>query len=207
MFQINLFGQMHVTQAITPFMRAQGHGVIAFTSSSAARTMAPFLSHYCASKAALSAYVESLAKELGPQGIDCVSFECGGFMTNLGQPRSESDSSFLDSAPTVEGYLPAFGTLMGMFADYMAFMPGDTKKLAESMVDVIKREGVAKGKPWVYRVSFGCDAYNGAKSKCTEEMRVLQEWKDVSYSTDRDGQGHVPAEQYFVYNSLEAPQK
>jgi short-subunit dehydrogenase len=189
MFQANLFGHMHVTQAILPLFRAQGHGRIGFTSSSISWAPLPFMSHYAASKAALSAYVESLHKEVRPLGIQCVAFECGGFPTHLGQPRDASEVAFGSVGPTVAAYGPLFGELVGMFAaDPMAYMPGDLAKAAMRIVEVIRREGMAAGRQWAVRVALGSDGMSSVRQKCEEQLKLVDEWKDVSYSTDRDEQ-------------------
>ncbi|KAK3346604.1 hypothetical protein B0T25DRAFT_552410 [Lasiosphaeria hispida] len=203
MFTVNLFGQMHVTAAILPLLRAQGHGVVAFTSSSTAWTPLPFMSHYAASKAALSAYVESLRKELQPFGIDTVAFECGGCLTHLGQPRSEGAAAFGSEGTSVSAYGPGLMALGGMFAsDPMAFMPGDPRKVAAGMVDVVKREGLAAGKPWAVRVILGSDAYDSIKQKAAEILTLADGWKDVSYATDRDGYSHETQKVYLEAVSI-----
>ncbi|KAH6971439.1 hypothetical protein BKA56DRAFT_635563 [Ilyonectria sp. MPI-CAGE-AT-0026] len=186
MFQVNLFGQMRMTRAIFPFFRAQGHGCVAFTSSSTVWGPLPFMSHYAASKAALSTYVEALHKEGMPLGIRSVAIECGGMQTSLGQPREESEQTFVQ--PAVAGYLPLFGELMDCFAKSgMDMMPGDVEKVARSMVDVITRKGVAAGRPWTVRVPLGSDGWGYAAKKCEEHLQVLSDWKEASFNTDRDG--------------------
>lgn len=109
---------------------------------------------YSASKAALSSYVESLHKELGPLGIRCVSIECGGFSTNLGQPRSESDSAFgTEGTSRPDAYGPLLAKVGGMFmSDPMKFMPGDLGRVGTAIVDVVKTEGVVRDRNWVARV-------------------------------------------------------
>ncbi|CAM1509577.1 Fc.00g033160.m01.CDS01 [Cosmosporella sp. VM-42] len=188
MFQVNLFGHMRVTQAVMPFLRAQGHGCIGFTSSSTLWAPLPFMSHYAASKAALSAYVEALHKEVRPLGIRCVAFECGGFPTNLGQPRESSKAQFGSDGPTIEAYTPLFGSLVTKFAtNPMTYMPGDVTKAAAMIVDVVKREGLAAGRPWAVRVALGSDGLHSAKQRCEEQLELIKIWKDVGCSTDRDG--------------------
>ncbi|KAH0542441.1 hypothetical protein FGG08_003196 [Glutinoglossum americanum] len=203
MFQVNLFGHMHVTQAILPFLRAQGHGCIGFTSSSTAWAPLPFMSHYAASKAALSVYVESLHKEVRPLGIQCVAFECGGFPTHLGQPRDAGEAGFGSAGPAVAAYGPLFGELVGMFAaDPMAHMPGDLAKAATAVVDIIKREGMAAGRPWAVRVALGSDGMGSVRQKCEEQLKLVDGWKDVSYSTDRDGQRVVTSKEMLKFTSI-----
>jgi short-subunit dehydrogenase len=189
MFQVNLFGHMRITRSILPLFRARGQGRIGFTSSSTAWSVLPFMAHYSASKAALSAFVDGLHKEVRPHGIQCVSFECGGFPTHLGQPRDAGDNGFGAVGPAITEYQPLFGELIGMFAsDPMAHMPGDLEKAAASMVDIVKREGLAAGKAWAVRVAIGSDGMLSAKRRCEEQLELLKSWKDLSCSTDRDGQ-------------------
>ncbi|KAK3385403.1 hypothetical protein B0H63DRAFT_472862 [Podospora didyma] len=204
MFNANLFGAMHVTTALLPYLRARGGGAtIGFTSSSTAWTSLPFMSHYAASKAALSAYVEALHKEVSPLGIRCVAFECGGFPTHLGQPRESSSSSIAPPAFGSELYPAGLGALLSMFgSDPPRFMPGDLSKVAPRIVDVLKREGAAAGRPWAVRVVFGSDAHASIKQKCDEMLALLDRWKDVSYATDRDGYDHVTSSRYLETVSI-----
>jgi NAD(P)-dependent dehydrogenase (short-subunit alcohol dehydrogenase family) len=197
MFQVNLFGHMHVTQAILPFFRAQSRGTLAFTSSSSGWTPLPFMSHYAASKAALTAYVMSLQKEVRSFGIRCVSFESGGFPTHLGQPRDAGDTAFGTEEAGIAEYGPLLGQVAGMFmADPMSFMPGDLTKVGPTIVDVVKDEGVAAGKPWAVHVVIGSDSYGSIKQRCAEELQLLERWKDVSFNTDRAEHSHVVSPQY-----------
>jgi len=193
---------MRITQSILPLFRARGHGCIGFTSSSTAWAALPFMAHYAASKAALSAFVDGLHKEVRPHGIQCLSFECGGFPTHLGQPRDAGDGGFGAVGPTIAAYQPLFGELVAMFAsDPMAYMPGDLAKAAARIVDVIKREGLAAGKPWAVRVAIGSDGFLTAKQRCEEQLALLNTWKDLSCSTDREGQS-VASEEMSKFTSV-----
>ena len=194
---------MRVTQAILPFLRQQGHGSIGFTSSSAAWTPLPFMPHYAASKAGLSAYVESLHREIRPLGLRCVAFECGGFPTHLGQPREAASEGFGGMSPGIPAYTPLFLDLIGIFsANPMAHMPGDLEKAAMRIVDVIKQEGMVAGRAWSVRVALGSDGMGAARQKCEEQLKVLEMWKDVSSSTDRDGQEIVANEELFKFTTI-----
>lgn len=203
MFQVNLFGHMYVTQAILPLFRSQGHGTIAFTSSSTAWAPLPFMSHYAASKAALSAYVEGLHKEVRQLGIRCVAFECGGFPTHLGQSRDTSQENFGSAGPTVTAYQPLFFELVGKFAaNPMGHMPGDLAKAAVTMVSIVKGDGIVAGRPWAVRVSLGSDGRGSAKQKCEEVLKLLDTWEDVSASTDREGQEILANREMFHFTTI-----
>jgi len=160
------------------------------------------MSHYTASKAALSSYVESLHKEVSPLGIKCVAFECGGFPTHLGQARPDTTTTtttttttpgsdgepFAGQGPGIKDYEPGMTALSGLFAtDPMSMMPGDLSKVAPRMVDVVKREGtLLADRPWSVRVALGSDSFDFVTGKCKAVLASTEAWKDVSYSTDRD---------------------
>ncbi|KAL7935926.1 hypothetical protein V8C35DRAFT_264402 [Trichoderma chlorosporum] len=184
MFNVNLFGPAHLTQAILPFFRAQGKGIIAFTSSSSSWLALPAMSHYSMAKAGLSAFAECLDKEVSGLGIRSVAFDCGGFITNLMQPREGAHASPPSAEPT-EAYKPLLGSVIGMFSnDPMSLMPGSPARAASTMIDVIKGEGVAVGRPWAVRVILGSDALDTAKNRREDELALLTAWGPVSASTD-----------------------
>ncbi|KAF9768993.1 hypothetical protein IL306_013658 [Fusarium sp. DS 682] len=202
LFQVNTFGHMNVTRAILPHFRAQSHGIIGFTSSASSWGPLPFMSHYAASKAALSTYIESLHKEVRPFGISCVGFECGNFPTSLGHPREDTPPELTSQAPAIADYGKLMGEVGGMFAKAFAQRTGDLNKVASVMVDVMKGEGIAVGKPWAVRVALGSDAFDAGEQKFEEQMRLLKEWKDVTYATDREGHDHVTHKEYLEFASM-----
>lgn len=67
--EVNVIGQLAVTQAFLPLLRQHGKGRIVFTSSVAGRMAAPFIGPYAASKHALNGMAESMRRELKPWGI------------------------------------------------------------------------------------------------------------------------------------------
>jgi hypothetical protein len=52
------------------------------------------------------------------------------------------------------------------------------------MIDVIKGEGVAAGRPWASRVILGSDALDSARNRREDELKLLKAWEPVSASTD-----------------------
>ncbi|RSM10816.1 hypothetical protein CEP52_003381 [Fusarium oligoseptatum] len=203
-FEVNFFGHIRVTQAILPLFRAQGSGCIAFTSSGSAWTPFPFMSLYAASKAAMSTWVDALHKEVRPLGIRCVSFELGGFPTNLGQPREPSDTGFGANGPAIEAYTPLFTSLVTTFAtNPEVHMPNDVKKGANAIVDVVKGEGLAAGKTWAVRVALGSDGLGLARQRCEEQLKLIGDWEDLSSSTDREGvDGSVTNKERFEFTTI-----
>jgi hypothetical protein len=149
-------------------------------------------------------YVEALDKELRPLNIRCVAFECGGFPTSLGQPRDASQESFGAGSPTIEAYSQQFGRLVGKFtANPMTHMPGDVKKAAVRIADVVKREGLAAGLPWAVRVALGSDGMGSAKQRCEEQLKLIHRWQNLSLSTDRKaGEGSAALKEMFEFSTV-----
>jgi short-subunit dehydrogenase len=69
LLDVNLKAAMAIVQAVLPAMRARGSGQIALVSSLAAYFGLPVTPSYCATKAGLKAYGESLRGWLAPEGI------------------------------------------------------------------------------------------------------------------------------------------
>lgn len=66
---VNLFGTMHMTQAVLPQMKKQKSGSIVMINTMATRTPNQLESGYAVSKGALKTAVQYLAQDLGPFGI------------------------------------------------------------------------------------------------------------------------------------------
>lgn len=75
-FEVNLFGQVAVTQAVLPQIRAAS-GRIVFVSSTGGRAPVPMEGAYCASKFALEGLADVLRVELRPWHIDVSVVEPG----------------------------------------------------------------------------------------------------------------------------------
>jgi short-subunit dehydrogenase len=69
MMDVNFMGTYHGARAAMPIFRAQGHGHLIFVSSIVGRRGIPLMSGYCATKAALAGFAESLRSELASTDI------------------------------------------------------------------------------------------------------------------------------------------
>ena len=89
--EVNLFGALHLVQAVVPSMKARGDGRIVLMNSGASTDPPPTLGAYSASKAALASLVRTIAVELGPHGIRANGIQLGpmtgdnfrGYLENL----------------------------------------------------------------------------------------------------------------------------
>ena len=62
--------------------------------------------------------------------------------------------------------------------------PGDTRKGAEVILDLVRGDGVAKGKEVPKSLVLGSDCFNAVEGICKAELQALTEWKEVIISTD-----------------------
>jgi NAD(P)-dependent dehydrogenase (short-subunit alcohol dehydrogenase family) len=80
--EVNVVGQMAVTQAFIGGLRA-GRGRIVNVGSISARLASPMIGPYVAAKFALEGLTDTLRRELALQGIDVIMIEPGGVNTPL----------------------------------------------------------------------------------------------------------------------------
>jgi NAD(P)-dependent dehydrogenase (short-subunit alcohol dehydrogenase family) len=81
--QANYFGTVRCIKEVLPSMRERKAGCIINNTSIAARFNGQFQSGYCASKAAVEAFSESLAQEVQPYNIRIAIVEPGVIMTPI----------------------------------------------------------------------------------------------------------------------------
>jgi short-subunit dehydrogenase len=78
-FRVNVLGVVYAIEAVLPDMLSRGRGHIAAVSSLAAYKGLPGESAYCASKAALSSFMDGLRVQLRGRGV-AVTTLCPGFV-------------------------------------------------------------------------------------------------------------------------------
>ncbi len=115
--EINLIGQVAVTQAFLPLLRGS-RGRIVFVSSIGGRIALPFNGPYSASKFGLEAIGDSLRREVRPFGMEVVLVEPGAVATPIWDKGSERADKLLEDVPSeafqlYEERLTAFRKLAG----------------------------------------------------------------------------------------------
>jgi NAD(P)-dependent dehydrogenase (short-subunit alcohol dehydrogenase family) len=98
--EVNVIGQIAVTQAFIPLLR-QGHGRIVNVGSIAGRATMPFMGPYSASKFALEALTDALRIELQAWGIHVSIVEPGAIATPLWK-KSDADARQREAAASPE---------------------------------------------------------------------------------------------------------
>ena len=96
--EINVIGQVAVTQAFLPLIRT-GRGRIVNMGSIAGRMATPFTGAYAASKFALEALTDALRLELAPWGISVSIVEPGAVATPSCEKSAKTAEAMLGSVP------------------------------------------------------------------------------------------------------------
>jgi len=180
-FDTNLFGLMDVTNAALPYLRQSKAGrMVVIGSRSAWRTELPGLGHYAASKAALRAITETLTVELSQFNIRVVLVEPGAFRT-----EGIGGQQYFTSNPIADyDALRTFSR--AKFSSVPGTQNGDPDKAAEVIVDVVRGEGITKGRSWPEYLILGNDAEAGVREKTSKVLKVLDEWVDVTRNVNFD---------------------
>ena len=133
--EVNVIGQIAVTQAFLPLIR-QAQGRIVNIGSVAGRApSAPLLGPYAASKMAMEALTDSLRAELKPWGILVSIIEPGNIATRIWE-KADSDFDHLESVMPEEGLrryakLLAGGRKIAKMADRRGISPEKVARAVE----------------------------------------------------------------------------
>jgi NAD(P)-dependent dehydrogenase (short-subunit alcohol dehydrogenase family) len=107
--EVNLVGQVAVTQAFLPALR-RGRGRVVFIGSVGGRTALPLLAAYNASKHGLEAVTDCLRQELRPEGLEVSIVEPGAVRTRIWDKGKTSGDDLLATLPPEA--LERYGGLM-----------------------------------------------------------------------------------------------
>lgn len=182
--EVNLVGQVAVTQAFLPLVR-KAKGTIVFIASIGGRIASPFMSPYNTSKFAIEALGESLRTEVAPWGIDVAVVEPGSIDTPIWSKGAET----IDEQ--TEGMSEDARRLYGKQLERMETILKDTadrgippQAVAEAIHDAISSDNPK------HRYLVGRDAKIAARLKGTLPDRVFSKLAARQFKMPTD----VPAE-------------
>ena len=128
-FEVNVFGQVAITQALLPALR-RASGRILLVSSIGGRVATPYLAPYAASKHAIEAIGDALRVELRSSGVQVALIEPGSVATPIWD-KGRADAQRVSIPPAL--------------ADYYGHIPAAMEKtLADTARRAIPPERVAE---------------------------------------------------------------
>lgn len=171
--QTNLLGSIQLIRACLPFLRKQGGGRILQVSSEGGQLAYPNFSLYHASKWAIEGFVESVALEVAPFGIEFTLVEPGPTRTNFG--------AALVRPPAMAEYeqTPA-GEVRKAIAEGTFPLTGDPQKMARIMLEIVDDD------PAPRRLLLGSGAYERVRNALVQRLAELEQYQALAMSTEVD---------------------
>ncbi|MFL6137066.1 MAG: SDR family oxidoreductase [Frankiaceae bacterium] len=164
--ETNVLGALWVTQAVLPYLRAQGGGHLLQVSSIGGISAFPNIGAYHASKWALEGFSQALAQEVEDFGIRVTLIEPGGFATDWG------GSSARHATP-----LPAYDGVRRKAAEQRASRvsrPGDPTASARAVLKLVDADDPP------LRVLFGDAPLRIATEDYERRLATWREWAALS---------------------------
>ncbi|GHH03497.1 oxidoreductase [Pseudodonghicola xiamenensis] len=171
-FETNVFGLTSLIRQVLPGMRARRKGHIINFSSIGGLIAYPALGYYNATKFAVEAISEALAKEAAPLGIKVTIIEPGGFRTDW------AGRSVIESATEIADYAETAGALRRGLKEGSGHQAGDPVRAAATVVATYEAETPP------LRLLLGAQAYGRALDRVEELRKNFEDWKDLTLSTD-----------------------
>lgn len=168
----NLMGSIQLIRAVLPHLRAQGGGRIVQVSSEGGQIAYPNFSLYHATKWGIEGFVESVAQEVAPFGIDFLIVEPGPTGTNFveGLDRAQIMACY-EETPAGE---VRRGVASGAFV-----IKGDAARTVDAMIastDMVRPP---------LRLALGSTAYVSISQALTQRLSLLEDQKDTALFADR----------------------
>ena len=169
----NLVGSIQVIRAVLPHLRRQGGGRIMQVSSEGGQVAYPNFGIYHASKWGVEGFIEAVAQETAPFGIDFIIAEPGATETGFGANlvRAEPMGAYDDT--------PA-GEIRRAIASGSFVLKGDARRTAGAMI------AAADEKAPPMRLVLGSTAYDSIARALSQRLAALLALRSVAFSADRD---------------------
>ncbi|MBT2787773.1 MULTISPECIES: SDR family oxidoreductase [unclassified Halomonas] len=169
----NLTGSIQLIRAALPHLREQGGGRIVQVSSEGGQIAYPCFSLYHASKWGIEGFVESVAQEVAPWGIDFIIAEPG--------PTATQFADALDRTQPMPLYeeTPA-GELRRGLASGAFTIKGDAAKTVNLIIETADMPTPP------LRLALGSTAYHSIHNALMQRMSELEANKQLTLAADSD---------------------
>lgn len=168
----NLTGSIRLIRAALPHLRGQGGGRIVQVSSEGGQIAYPNFSLYHATKWGIEGFIEAVAQEVAPFGIDFIIAEPGPTATNFG--------AGLDHAAPLAVYAgtPA-GQVRRAIAEGNFPITGDATRTVAAII-----AAADAAKP-ALRLVLGSGAWTSISQALARRLAAVEAQRDVAVSADR----------------------
>ncbi len=168
----NLVGSIHLIRAALPLLRRQGGGRIVQVSSEGGQIAYPGFSLYHATKWGVEGFIEAVAQEVSPFGIDFIIAEPGPTGTNFGANlvRAEPMDAY-DETPA--------GAVRRAINEGSFKIKGDAARTVAAIISAAESETPP------LRLALGSTAYSSISQALSARLSALETQWEVANSADR----------------------
>ncbi|TCM47404.1 short-subunit dehydrogenase [Rhizobium sp. PP-F2F-G48] len=168
----NLVGSIQLIRASLPHLRAQSGGRIMQVSSEGGQVAYPAFGLYHATKWGIEGFIEAVAQEVAPFGIDCVLVEPGPTATNFGEGLDQAEATEVYDA-TPSGDMRR-SVVTGSFA-----IKGDARLTVDAMIEA----GDSEHPP--LRLALGSTAYENIEAALIRRLEAIRAQKGIAFAADK----------------------
>jgi NAD(P)-dependent dehydrogenase (short-subunit alcohol dehydrogenase family) len=169
----NLLGSIQTARAVLPHLRAQGGGRLIQLSSVAGLAAHAGASLYHASKWGVEGFMEALAQEVAPLGIEVTLVEPGGASTAFARGSLQ-----LSEPLTAYDETPA--AFVRQFREALVPLRGDPAKIAARIIDSAAQQ------PAPLRLVLGSDSYQEVTTALRNRLAQVEPQQATAAGTDAD---------------------
>jgi NAD(P)-dependent dehydrogenase (short-subunit alcohol dehydrogenase family) len=167
----NLIGSITLIQAALPHLRRQGGGRIQQVSSEGGQIVYPGFSLYHATKWGIEGFVETVAQEVAPFGIELTLVEPGPTRTEFGGNLAHAEPlAAYEETPVGQTRAAVRGAWV---------IKGDPERVTKAMIRLADQEG-----PLPRRLVLGAEAYAGIRKALSDRIAELDSNKEISVAAD-----------------------
>jgi len=167
----NLLGSIHLIRAALPHLRKQGGGRVLQVASEGGQIAYPNFSVYHATKWGIEGFVESVAQEVAPFGIEFTLVEPG--------PARTSFAAGLDGAEPLPAYAATpSGAMRKALASGDFALNGDPDRMTDAMLDCTGTS------PAPRRLTLGAGAYASIRAALQSRLDALEAQRELACGAD-----------------------
>jgi NAD(P)-dependent dehydrogenase (short-subunit alcohol dehydrogenase family) len=170
---VNLLGSIQVVRSALPHLRRQAGGRILQISSFGGQVAMPGGAMYHATKWGIEGFIDAVAQEVKPFGVECTLIEPGGARTEFRSRSAQLPANRIaayDASPAINVRKISEARTM--------LPPGDPVKMVELMIASVDRS------PAPLRIAMGNDAYTAMHKQLSDRLAALEAQQALAASTD-----------------------
>lgn len=168
----NLAGSIHLIRTVLPLLRKQGGGRIVQVSSEGGQIAYPGFSLYHATKWGIEGFIEAVAQEVEPFGIDFMIAEPGPTGTNFG-------ANLVLATPMGAYDTTPAGAVRRAIAEGSFEIKGDAPRTVAAII------AAAESETPPLRLALGSTAYSSISQALSARLDALEAQREVANSADR----------------------